>query len=226
MSESFFLPDAEEKGHPTLRTNVHAMVDLETFGTGPTSAIISIGACLFDPNGTDSVESMMGRSFMRRVSIADTLKYGDVDPETIAWWFTQDQEAIHNLVGEDTVGLNTALMNFRQFCTTRTPKVSEQFFMGHADLPLACALWAKGPDFDCKILEHACRQVNEGMPINFHDYRCVRTVQDLGFPDPEDRPEFEGVKHDPRADAVNQALTVQAAYKVLGITDGVVYDTY
>ena len=99
---------------------------------------------------------------------------------------------------------------------------------GFADLPQACLLWAKSPDFDCKILEYAYDSTGERLSQNlgYHSYRCVRTVTDLGFPDPDDVPEFAGVKHDQRADAVNQALIVQAAYRNLGLTEGTRFDTF
>lgn len=227
MNNSFFnpTPPADE---PVIRTNVNCMVDIETFDTKPTAAVLAIGAVLFDPRGHDTLESMLERSILVRVAVADAMKHGTVDGGTIAWWFSQEDEAIKQLVAGEEVSLKQALLRFRQFCIVRgIPKVSKEFFPGHIDLPQACKIWAKSPDFDCKILEHAGKRVDEWMPLGYHEWRCVRTVQDLAWPDPDDAPNFEGVAHDARIDAANQALLVQAAYRQLGLgIPEVKYDTY
>lgn len=230
MNSSFFLPKAEGESdlhRTTMRTNVECMLDIETLGTGPTSPIISIGAVLFDPRGSDTFETMEQRALLIRVAIADAALYGDVDPRTLEWWFTQDDAAIKALVGEDAVSLKTALMRFRQYCEVRgNPTVSREFFAGHLDLPQACTIWAKSPDFDCKIMEYGCRRTDEWMPVGYHQYRCVRTLQDLAWSDPEDIPNFQGTQHDASHDAINQALVVQAGYARLGLTGPVKFDTF
>ena len=205
--------------HPV--TNIHVMVDIETMGTSPTSPILTIGAVLFDPHEQNDVQTLEDRGFLRRVDISDALKNsGGVEPDTLKWWLQQEDAAIKALVEGETVTLQQAMLDFRNYCVDRNVELERKFFPGWSEYPVGCILWAKSPDFDCKILENACKAVNERMPLVFWQYRCVRTLQDLCWPDgPEARPKFKfGTAHDARADAVNQALMVQAGYKELGLS--------
>lgn len=228
MSESIFYRAPETKSELVM-TNTHLMVDIETMGTKPNAPVITIGAVLFDPRKQDDVGYLEQRGFLRRVDIADALKYGSVEPDTLKWWLQQDDRAIKELVNGETVPLKQALEEFRQYAVHRWPKGDDKFFNGHSQLPVSCIVWAKSPDFDCKILEHACEAVGETFPFKFFQYRCVRTLQDLAFPNgPDSVPKFQyGVAHDARADAVNQALVVQAGYKALGLsTQDVTFSTF
>ena len=221
---SFFLKKTKQPSHDVRSdevTNIHCMVDIETMGTRPDSPVITIGAVLFDPQDQDNVDSLEKRGFLRRIDIADSFtNSGGVDPDTLKWWLQQDDAAIKELVNGEFVSLKQALIDFRNYCVDRAPQLEGKFFPGHTQYPIACALWAKSPDFDCKILESACRAVGESMPMRFYQYRCVRTLQDLAWPDgPDSRPTFAyGTAHDARADAVNQALMVQAGYMQLGLS--------
>lgn len=213
-------------------TNVHVMLDIETMGTSPTSPVLSIGAVLFDPTVQDSVQSLEEIAFFRRIDITDAIEHsGGVEPDTLKWWLQQEDAAIKELVGDDAVSLRQALMEFRQYCIHRWPKGDDIFFPGHSQLPQACMVWANSPNFDCVILEHACKQVGEQFPFRFFQYRDLRTLKDLAWPNgPDTVPKFQfGVKHDARADAVNQALVVQAGYLELGLAKpkyDVKFDTF
>jgi exodeoxyribonuclease VIII len=201
-------------------TNIHVMVDLETMGVRPGAPIISIGAVLFDPNTQDTVQALRSRGFFRRIDVEDAATHSNgVEPATLKWWLTQEDAAIKALVGADAVGLREALKEFRQYCVDRFARGADLFFADHPRFPKACAIWAKGPDFDCKMLEAACARVDERMPISFQHYRDVRTAQNMAWPDPEDRPKFDvGTAHNALDDAIEQAMTVQAAYKELGLS--------
>lgn len=222
MSGSFFAPVTNPLREQP-QTNIHAMVDLETFGTNKEAPIITIGAVLFDPWRQDSGEALYRRAFLRRVTVESSLAAcPKVDAATLQWWFTQPDEAIKQLVGDDAIALRQALIDFRMYCFDRFPKGNELFFEGHSAYPQACMVWAKDPDFDCVILDHAYRAVGELNNWQFWQNRSVRTIQDLAWPEgQEQRPDFHagvGVKHDARADAVSQALMVQAAYLKLGLS--------
>jgi exodeoxyribonuclease VIII len=226
---SFFLPQTNRPD--AAQTNIHVMVDLETLGTHPESPIISIGAVLFDPMQQDSGETLYKRSFLRRITLESSLTAcPKVDPATIAWWFTQQDEAIKALVGPDAVALRDGITTFRSYCSDRYPRTDDLFFQGHSQFPLACMMWAKSPDFDAVILSHAFKTFKEIDPFAFWQRRCVRTIQDLAWPNgPETRPDFHagmGVKHDARADAVAQAMTVQAAYLKLGLSQKTQFSSF
>lgn len=214
-------------------TNIHCMVDIETMGIGVVAPVLTIGAVLFDPTKQDSADALMKRSVLIHVDIEDSIKYsGGVEGGTLAWWLSQEDAAIKGLIGDDTMSLVSALRRFRQFCKDRQPILDNVFFQGFSQLPQACAIWAKSPDFDCKNLEDKYQRVHEldvekQFPLPFYQFRCVRTIQDLAWPGgPDDIPKFDvGVKHDARADAVVQAMVVQAGYKQLGLADAT-YDNF
>ena len=203
-----------------VKTNIHVMIDLETMGTKHGSPILTIGAVLFDPHEQDNVHSLESRSFLRRVDIADAFTNSNgADPETLKWWLQQDDAAIKALVEGETVTLRQALLDFRNYCVDRNAELERKFFPNWSGFPVACIVWAKAPDFDCKMMEAAAAFCGEKFPFMFYQYRCVRTLQDLAWPNgPNDVPKFAaGTLHDARADAVNQALVVQAGYKELGL---------
>lgn len=225
---SFIYTPPATKGD-VVQTNIHLMVDIETLGKKPGAPVVSIGAVLFDPRKQDDVSFLEERAFLRRVDIEDAINCGAVDGETIKWWFSQEDAAIKALVTGEALSLKHALEDFRQYAVHRWPKGDDKFFNGHCQYPQACVVWANSPDFDCKILEYACREVGEVFPFQFFQYRCLRTLKDLAWPNgPDSVPKFAaGVKHDARADAVNQALVVQAGYKALGLsTQDVQYSTF
>lgn len=215
---SYFKPATKEKA-TVEHTNIEVMVDLETLGITPTAPIVTIGAVLFDPRQQNSVEELRERSLLLRVDLADALNHsGGVDPDTLKWWFGQDDAAIKALVDGTRLTLGAALREFTLYCTHRDK--GNEAFPGHAAMPRACRIWAKSPDFDCKILEHGFSRCRMEMPFKFWQYRCVRTLQDLAWPEgPDSRPKFNvGVAHDARHDAIEQALTVQAGFHQLGLS--------
>jgi len=65
---------------------MNLMIDLETLGTIPGSAILTIGACFFD--------QVIGHQFYKPVSLKSQIRYGfTIDPETINWWSRQNKTA-------------------------------------------------------------------------------------------------------------------------------------
>ena len=202
-------------------TNIHLMVDIESMGVAIGSPIITIGAVLFDPRKQDNVDVMMKRVYLSRIDIEDAMKNSiGADPGTVKWWLNQEDSAIKALVTGNLVTMKQACEEFRQFAVHRWPGGDDKFFPNHSQLPLACIVWANSPDFDCKMLEYAFAKVQDVFPFKFFQYRCLRTIKDLAWPNgSDDVPRFNtGAKHDALADAANQALVVQAAYKQLGLS--------
>lgn len=192
---------------------VDLMVDLETLGVTESAPIVSIGAVLFDPQGNDTFEALYDRAFLRLIDIEDAINTcGPAEGGTLKWWLGQKEEAIKRLVNGEQVSLKVALQDLYIYSHVRgdkNPKV--------AHLPIPQRIWAKSPDFDCTKLDAACRKCKIKDPFFFSTRRCVRTAQDLAFPNGE-LPEFKsGVHHDARDDAVNQALMIQACYRALGL---------
>ena len=74
-----------------------------------------------------------------------------------------------------------------------------------------------------RLMQHYYDQpaIKAKMPWRFWECRSVRTVQDLAWPNPDERPHFDvpgGVAHDARWDAVTQAMTIQAGMRRLGLS--------
>ena len=69
---------------------MHVMLDLETWGTRPGSALRSIGAVTFGLNATS-----VGARFYRNIDKESCLLAGlTVDTETVSWWLKQAPEAV------------------------------------------------------------------------------------------------------------------------------------
>ena len=65
------------------------MLDLETMGNGPDSAIIAIGAVEFD-----LAEQKTGHGFYVHVDLESAVKAGGVvDASTVLWWMKQGDQA-------------------------------------------------------------------------------------------------------------------------------------
>lgn len=141
-----------------MSVSQHFMIDLETGGTGPVSAIWSIGACGFDP-----MTGEIGEKFYRRVDMASAMQFGRVDPETLRWWLRQADDARLEIAkkGEQ---LSDVLRDFSEF-----------YNQGHD-----AKVWGNGSVFDITILESAYhRCLGQKAPWPFWNVRDVRTVVQL-----------------------------------------------
>ena len=175
------------------------MVDLETIGTAPGSAILSIGACVFNQSDKDNGPFV----FSKNIDLLDSIFEGlTVDPKTTKWWSEQSVDAVR-LLTKNPVSLKGALNTFASF------------------LRKDDCLWAKGPDFDMVLLKAAYDIVNIKVPWSFRLMRDVRTILALAEevsgekPSPNTFDRF--VKHFALHDAQLQRLQVITAGHILGI---------
>jgi len=163
------------------------MLDIETLGTDPGAAILSVGACTFDTDG-------VGETLHRSVGLQHCEAAGlEIDAETLQWWLDQDDAAAVDLI---TTGapLATVLENLTAFCDG------------------ADEVWANSPKFDGAILEAAYGALDWPTPWEFYELRDVRTVRQLpGAVELEQ----EGTEHDALDDAVHQAREVAATLREL-----------
>lgn len=131
----------------------HVMIDLETMGTTPQSAIVSIGAIVFDPRyGKVSKET-----FYRELDWEDQERH--ICPETTEWWKGQSDEAKAAHYGLDS--LDDVLKELAEW------------------LPKDCKVWGNGATFDISMLEDAYRQYEIEIPWKFWNVRDCRTVLDM-----------------------------------------------
>lgn len=164
----------------------HVMVDIETLGLSPGSAILSIGAVRFD-------EYSLGDEFYREVSLTSCQDAGlDIEASTLEWWLTQDDAVTGILTGGDP--LADVLAAFSEY---------------YADTE---EVWANSPSFDCELLEAAFEVVGMTEPWTFRDERDVRTLRSL--PCAVDV-EMDGDAHDALDDARYQARIVSETLRSL-----------
>ena len=160
------------------------MVDLETTGTSPDAAILSIGAVAFD-----RASGALGPAFYQTIDLASAVQAsGIIEPGTFMWWLKQS-EAARNAI-ESGKHINVVLIEFSEW------------------LHLECApkenvrIWGNGADFDPVVLARSYERSHLPRPWNFWNSRCFRTLRD-------EHPtvEFEraGTHHHALDDAISQA---------------------
>ena len=134
------------------------MLDLETMGNGPQSAIVAIGAVYFD-------EQEFGDTFYRKVSLDSSIKAGlKVDASTIIWWLKQSEDARGELTDEQTsYSLCDVLFELKQFFKQKTN----------------IKVWGNGAGFDNVILRSAYEVTNQKVPWEFWNDRCFRTIRNI-----------------------------------------------
>ena len=160
-------------------TKERCMIDIETLGLNPGSAILSIGAKRFDLDG-------LGDGFSCIVDLESCQEAGlQIDANTLEWWLSQDSEVQHILTGG--IELKDALENLSRFYGDCTE------------------VWANSPAFDCSHLEEAYDAVGIPEPWTYYEKRDVRTIVNLPVaPDMEQA----GNEHDALDDARYQAKAV------------------
>ena len=152
------------------------MVDIETLGTDPGAAIISIGAVKFDSDG-------LGEEFYANVDLQSCQDIGlGVDADTLDWWLSQDSEVQDVLTGGNRIG--PILRQLRDFLED----VDE--------------IWANSPSFDCEILNAAYEALGWETPWDYYQERDFRTLRELPIYVEVD---MEGESHNALDDAKNQA---------------------
>lgn len=178
-----------------MTTLNHLMIDLETFGNTYNSAIVTIGACFFDPETGE-----IGPKFYRAIDIADAIRFGRTDGDTLKWWMKQSEDARQAAIA-GTEPLADALN-----------ALSEFYRRGRNACP-----WGNGATFDITILEHAYgRCLGTKAPWDFWNIRDVRTIVHVakGICD---RPKTfgNGTAHNALDDAVFQAEYVSKMWQAL-----------
>jgi 3' exoribonuclease, RNase T-like len=200
----------------TRGSTCHFMLDLETLSTRPDAPILSIGGVLFDPTVSNPFEELRERAILLRIDPADAVTVcGRVDGNTLRWWFSQPDEAIKQLIDGELHSVRDALIKLWRYSHARVDGMAEW----HRAAPIPTHIWARSPDFDCKIIESACERAEVRYPFPFYNQRCVRTAIDLAFPNGDaPKPTARGaVRHNAADDAVTQAMTVQMSYAALGL---------
>lgn len=168
---------------------MHVMLDLETWGTRPGSALRSIGAVAFHPE-----RETIGRTFYSNIDKDSCLTAGlTIDADTVAWWARQSKESIAALE-DNPRPLGDVVTYFHDWFTS----VGGKF------------VWCHGGNFDEPLWTAACRAVTQSVPWKFWNARCTRTLYAVADFDAKSIPR-SGTYHNAIDDAVHQARCVQQA---------------
>lgn len=166
----------------------HIMLDLETWGTTPGSALRSIGAVAFNLQGD------VGAEFYANIDKQSCLDVGlTVSPSTEKWWSQQSQQAQDALL-VDPLPLHQVAGSFHAWFRA----VGGTY------------VWAQGANFDPGLWEAAVAAVKLTVPWKFYNVRDTRTAYDLFGFDPRTLTRA-GTYHNALADAKHQMRCVQTA---------------
>lgn len=155
------------------------MIDLETLGTKPNSAILSIGAVYFDKDG-------LGEEFYENIDLKTSLDNGfDIDASTVYWWLSQDKEA-GKVLGEYRTMVSAAINRIHYFI--------------HPDVKV----WANSPSFDLVMLKNHFDKFSYETPWEFWNEMDVRTFLSITKAE-RVKPV---VAHNALEDAKAQAMTI------------------
>lgn len=167
------------------------MVDLETLGTVPGCAILSIGIVAWNPN--QIIDAGSYGVVYRPTCNAVGLK---VDPDTEDWWSRQSPEAqvvlAESMDQTKSVTLYQSLMAMEVYMAKHEPDIKKRF------------IWGNGADFDNAILQVAYGALGLKPAWEFWNNRCYRTLKSLC---PSVKIDRTGtVYHNALGDSIAQAL--------------------
>ena len=171
------------------------MLDLESLGTRPDCAILTLGAVKFDEYTPGSI----GETLYHRIDVDEQLALGrEVQEDTLAWWAQQAQDVREEALSEEgRVSLETLYRDLNRFCVGVNN------------------IWCQGPAFDIVILENIYRQQGWPTPWQFWQIRDSRTLFGV-HGDPREKNK-EGL-HNALEDCISQAQGVQEIYRRLKIS--------
>lgn len=173
----------------------HTMIDLETLDSTPYSAILQIGACVFNPYG-DMIGDEKFNVYLNEVQ-------GSISMDTLAWWLGQEKAAVRDLA--QGVGCKFSAKNLRDALAGLNDFIIRN---GAAN-----GIWSHGATFDIPILRTAAGRVKMEMCWKYWNEFDTRTVYLIGG-----KPSLvrEGVHHNALDDAVHQAKCVQEVMRRVG----------
>jgi len=170
---------------------IHAMIDIETLDTAPSSTVLSVGAVKFNPyNANDPYERMLWRP-----SVDEQLEGGrTTSDDTLAWWAKQDAHIRETTFTED------GRIPLKQFFAE-----TNKYLVG------VDKIWCQGPQFDMVILEDLFKHFNHHMNWAYWQVCDCRTIFNMMPVDP--RKAIQQNLHSADDDAYWQAVCVQQTFQ-------------
>ena len=169
------------------------MLDSEALSTQPDAAVFEIAILEFKPE-TGYVMPMERKAWYMKPTT------GHICPETVAWWARQEKTLTFGVADEPT-----------------TARVIQSFLLDYHNKDVR--LWAKSPSFDCVVLTQFLKRHGWAMPIEFRNWRDVRTLLELAG-NPEATVDTTSVEHEAVFDCLCQIDQVVKAWKILSPASG------
>lgn len=180
---------------------LHVMVDLETMGVRPGSAITSIGAAAFTAHADGTYE--FASLFHARISLESAVRAGlTMDASTVVWWLAQAPEA-----REETQAPDKSSFEIQRVLSSFSNWLQENVGRDYD-------IYGNSAAFDLGLLGAAYDAVKIKRPWSYRQERCYRTLK-LARPDIAP-PEFTGTRHNALADATHQAKHCAAILAAIG----------
>lgn len=180
----------------------HLMIDLETMGNKPDSAIVAIAAVPFDMVSGVTDDAL----FYEVIDLRSSEKYGgSINADTVLWWLGQSENARDEITNsKKLIDLPVALSQLysfvSEFCEERV------------------RVWGNGNNFDNVILRTAYENCAITPFWKHWNDRDVRTIVELGRNagiDPKNDFPFVGEAHNALDDALHQVNYVVAIHQHL-----------
>ncbi|HDF2343774.1 TPA: 3'-5' exoribonuclease [Morganella morganii] len=180
----------------------HLMIDLETMGNKPDSAIVAIAAVPFDMVSGVTDDAL----FYEVIDLRSSEKYGgSIDADTVLWWLGKSENARCEITNSTKmIDLPVALTRLNsftfEFCEERVQ------------------VWGNGSNFDNVILRTAYENCEINPFWRHWNDRDVRTIVELGRNagiDPKKDFPFVGEAHNALDDALHQVNYVVAIHQHL-----------
>lgn len=139
---------------PVAAQLVDVMIDIETLGTSPGAAVLSIGAVMFGQAG-------LGETFYAPILLSSCTAAGlTIDPGTVTWWMKQSDAARAAAFREDAEALPVVLYRFTAWFTESGAERT----------------WCHGATFDAPLLEAAYKVCGMTPPWKYWNVRDTRTL--------------------------------------------------
>ncbi|MGR8932104.1 MAG: 3'-5' exonuclease [Gammaproteobacteria bacterium] len=173
--------------------NDAVMIDLETMGNGPLSAIVAIGAVSFSFKRREIIDK-----FYIVIDLQSAVDNGGkIDAATVMWWLKQSDQA-RQAIRSEQFHINEALIKFLEWFNRQNGSDSDK-----------TRIWGNGSDFDNVILASAYKSAGLILPWRFFNNRCYRTVKNF-FPSIKIDSFRVGDYHNALNDAESQAHHLMA----------------
>lgn len=139
----------------------HAMLDIETLGSGPGCPILQISACMF-PSG-DTLRSISDTTNFNHYVLQETKI--TVEKSTFLWWANQPSfVGLLQRTEEEGDTIGSVINQFDRWLHLHNIRY----------------LWSHGATFDIPILLYAWKeQMSEEFPVPYWNFRDTRTLMDL-----------------------------------------------